>query len=60
MCPAAPRHGDFDWSFHGAISHKHLVESKRFLALPGMTGTRSAVDFERDVSGQIRQDHQSF
>ena len=53
--PGGAGHSDFNWSFHGAISHKHLAESKlsllRFLASLGMTGTRSAVDFKRDVSG---------
>ncbi len=49
--PSGAGHSDFNGSFHGAISHKHLAESKRFLRRTGMTGTRSAVDFKRDVSG---------
>jgi hypothetical protein len=60
--PGGAGHSDFNGSFHGAISHNHIVESKRFLPPSpmatawqatslGMTACKSAVDFKRDVSG---------
>jgi cysteine desulfuration protein SufE len=46
--PGGAGHSDFKRSFHGAISHKHLVESKRFLPPSPMAG-----DFARNDSKQI-------
>ena len=44
-------HGDFNRSFHGAISHKHLAESKRFLRASD-SATALAGDCARNDTGQ--------